>query len=184
VPGKTSNPSTIAVISIGSNLGDRHVLLQSCLDSFRADDYLNILGWGKIYESKPVGANLNGNFLNSVMVLDVACTPYELLNICHEIEARYGRERIFEENNNSRNRTLDCDIIFFGDYGLCCEMKEIKTKSLNIPHPEWRSRAFVVLPLMDIIDNLSAHQAKAVKEAFYEPLFNKFSCRLTEKMLN
>lgn len=79
-------------------------------------------------------------FLNAVLSGHWAGTPEELLALCRRIEEECGRPN---DHIPYTNRTLDLDIILFGD--LC-----MNTPSLTIPHPRAHLRSFVLLPLEEI----------------------------------
>ena len=67
----------------------------------------------------------------------------ELLDALQNLENIFGRERPFP----NAPRTLDLDIIFYGDVAL-------DTPRLKVPHPRWRERAFVLKPLAEICPDL------------------------------
>ena len=67
-------------------------------------------------------------------------TAYELLSLCQKLERAAGRP---ERHSSREARTLDLDIILFGD-----EIAD--TPRLTIPHPRARERRFVLEPLAEI----------------------------------
>lgn len=146
-----------AVIAMGSNIEDRMEHLQKGLDLWRNSDGVDVLAVSSIIETEPVaeqGESYNLDFLNLVFVCDVTLSPIELLEICHEIEKNCGRDRDAEKKRGNRDRTLDCDIIFYGD-------REISSISpdLVIPHPRWKERDFVMKPMMELREYLTDWQA-------------------------
>ena len=68
--------------------------------------------------------------------------PFELLNLTQKIEAEYGRDRRHEIRFGPRS--LDIDIELFADV-------RIRTESLEIPHPRLCERAFVLIPMLEIL---------------------------------
>ena len=68
-------------------------------------------------------------------------SPEILLEKCNETEGKFGRVRSFK----NAPRTLDIDIVFFG--GL-----KMRTPRLEIPHPRWKERDFVITPLLDLLE--------------------------------
>jgi 2-amino-4-hydroxy-6-hydroxymethyldihydropteridine diphosphokinase len=147
-----------SAIALGSNIPDRLANLQCGLDLFRKFPGIDIIAVSRVYESVPEGENLSGDFLNAVMVIDTSLSARELLDKCLEVEANCGRDRNSEKISNSRNRTLDLDVIFFGD-------ERINRPDLIVPHPRWQERDFVVLPLTDLLADLTDRQHIMVKEA-------------------
>lgn len=97
-----------------------------------------------IYRSAPAGPVAEQpDFLNQVVAFAprAGLTPRELLAIALDIEARHGRARDIPQGP----RTLDLDILLFGDAVVC-------EPDLVIPHPRLGRRAFVLQPLLDLLD--------------------------------
>ncbi len=127
-------------LSIGSNLGDRLSNLQFAINSLKAID-CEILATSSIYESEPIGFSADQTFFNAALKVHTFANEEELMTSLLNIEKIAGRER-----NNSKeytSRPLDLDIIFFNDH-------VVDTDFLNIPHPRYRERKFVLLPLIEI----------------------------------
>jgi 2-amino-4-hydroxy-6-hydroxymethyldihydropteridine diphosphokinase len=70
---------------------------------------------------------------------DTDLLPLELLDALQNLEKTAGRERSYL----NAPRTLDLDIIFYGDIAL-------DSPRLTLPHPRWQKRAFVLVPLAEI----------------------------------
>ncbi len=80
------------------------------------------------------------SFVNAVALVSTRHKPLALLQLLHEIEAEFGRDRAMSTSNAPR--TLDLDLI---DYeGL------IQDGPPSLPHPGIASRAFVLVPLCDV----------------------------------
>jgi 2-amino-4-hydroxy-6-hydroxymethyldihydropteridine diphosphokinase len=166
------------VIAMGSNVPDRMMYLQCGLEGWKSIDGIEVRAVSRIYESPPVGEGLEGDFFNMVIVIGTSLPPESILNKCHEIESGCGRDRQLEANSEfPRNRTLDCDVIFYGD-------AEIETERLVVPHPRWQDRTFVVMPLNDVIEHLTAHQKGLVKNATKSPNSAPTPCRPIGNMLD
>jgi 2-amino-4-hydroxy-6-hydroxymethyldihydropteridine diphosphokinase len=125
-------------IALGSNLGDRDALLDE------AEDRLAALLSGAVasgrYETASVGGPPQAPpFLNEVVVGTTLLSPRSLLEALHAIEQAAGRERPFI----NAPRTLDLDLILYGDF-------VIDEPDLQVPHPRFRNRAFVLQPLAEV----------------------------------
>jgi 2-amino-4-hydroxy-6-hydroxymethyldihydropteridine diphosphokinase len=94
-----------------------------------------------LYSTEPVGFTDQPRFVNAVIALETELEPRELLEALLAIEQEFGRSRTAGLAN--RPRTLDLDILLFGDL-------EISEPDLNIPHPRLAERAFVLIPLNEI----------------------------------
>jgi len=125
-------------VALGSNLGDRDAQLDE------AEDRLAALLSGAVasgrYETASVGGPPQAPaFLNEVVVGTTLLSPRSLLEALHAIEEAAGRERPFV----NAPRTLDLDLILYGDF-------IIDEPDLQVPHPRFRDRAFVLQPLAEV----------------------------------
>jgi len=91
-----------------------------------------------LYASAPHEAT-GPEFVNAVAMYDTDLQPLELLDALQNLENLAGRSRPFP----NAPRTLDLDIIFYGDTAL-------DSLRLTLPHPRWHDRAFVLVPLAEI----------------------------------
>lgn len=125
-------------IALGSNLGDRDAQLDA------AEERLASLLSGAVasarYETDPVGGPSDASpYLNEVVVGSTRLSPRSLLDALLTIERDAGRERPFP----NAPRTLDLDLILYGDF-------VIDEPGLQVPHPRFRDRPFVLTPLADV----------------------------------
>lgn len=125
-------------LGLGSNLGDREGHLRRGLAGL--GEFVRLEGVSGIYDSAPVGGSAQRRFLNLVVRGRTRLSPRALLRCTQEVEARAGRARDAPRNDP---RTLDVDILFYG-------AQVISEEGLEIPHPRWRERAFVLLPLREV----------------------------------
>jgi len=133
-----------AYIVFGSNLGDRDKNIQQAIGFLKAHPKIKIQKISSIIETEPVGGPKQGKFLNGAIKIETELSARDLLNALHDIENKLGRERIIKNGP----RTIDLDIIFYGD-------KIINEPDLVIPHPRWQNREFVKKPLREIIDHFN-----------------------------
>jgi 2-amino-4-hydroxy-6-hydroxymethyldihydropteridine diphosphokinase len=129
--------------SLGSNLGDRLAVLQAARDQMLAVPETQRLAQSPVYETEPVGVKpeyAQLAFLNAVLVVESE-TPVETwLEEIGRIETALGRVRT---EDRFAPRTLDVDIVYAGD-------RAIGSGGLEVPHPRWAQRRFVVQPLCDV----------------------------------
>ncbi len=122
-------------IALGSNLGDRRAHLDWAVARLR--DLLTNLRVSTYIDTEPVGVpDEQPRYLNAVVVGQWDGSPERLLAILRQMEQERGRER----RSFRAARTLDLDIILFGD-------RVIDTPDLDVPHPRFRTRRFVLDPL-------------------------------------
>ena len=133
-------PIRRAVLSIGSNLGDRMFNLQGAVDAISDTPDVWLTSVSPVYETKPVDSPEDADdYLNAVVLIDPTLSVMTLLDRVLAIEAAYGRERpVFHAP-----RTLDIDLIVVGD-------RISNTDTLKLPHPEASKRAFVLAPWHDL----------------------------------
>lgn len=124
-----------AVLSIGSNLGDRAAQLRTAVAEF-ADV---LLATSPVYETAPWGGVPQEPYLNAVLLVAGDETPAEWLARAHKAEDAAGRER----TERWGPRTLDVDIVHVD--GVLSEDPE-----LRLPHPFAHERAFVLQPWLDV----------------------------------
>ena len=135
------HPIRRTVLSIGSNLGERHTNLQGALDTLADTPDVWVTGVSPVYETKPVDApEGSDNYLNVVVLLDTTLPVHTLLERALAIEDAYGRER---EGVRNAPRTLDIDLIVVGD-------RRCDDDRLVLPHPRAHERAFVLAPWNDL----------------------------------
>ena len=130
---------TRAFLSLGSNLGDRRQFLAEAVQSLGS----SVAAVSPVYETDPVGGPDQGRFLNLVVELDTDLTPRALLAVCHRLES--GAQRVRTQRWGPR--TLDVDIIWM-------DGTTVDEPDLQIPHPRWQERTFVLAPLADLAPEL------------------------------
>ncbi|WP_419842294.1 2-amino-4-hydroxy-6-hydroxymethyldihydropteridine diphosphokinase [Candidatus Poriferisodalis sp.] len=135
-----SSPKTRAFVGLGANLGNPAAQLAAALDSLDAAGVLWAVSG--VYRSAPVGPP-QPRFWNLAAELLVADSPYELLARCQALEATARRQRW----QRWGPRTLDVDVLFFGDVVM-------SDPELEIPHPRLRERRFVLEPLAELAPEL------------------------------
>jgi 2-amino-4-hydroxy-6-hydroxymethyldihydropteridine diphosphokinase len=125
------------LLALGSNL-------DTPLDRLRQaatflEDALDGVTVSAVYRTPPEGGAGQPDYLNAVVRARSEMTPRELLGLARSLEDRAGRTRPY----HGAPRTLDVDLLFVGD-------AVIADADLEIPHPRWHARDFVVVPLLDV----------------------------------
>ena len=134
------HPIRRAVLSLGSNLGERRNNLQGALDALKDTPDVWVTDVSPVYETRPVESPEDAkDYLNAVVLLDTTLSVHTLLDRALAIEDAYGRER----GERNAPRTLDVDLIVVGD-------RRANDDHLTLPHPRAQERAFVLVPWSDI----------------------------------
>ncbi|MEH7118489.1 2-amino-4-hydroxy-6-hydroxymethyldihydropteridine diphosphokinase [Neobacillus vireti] len=132
-----------AFISLGSNMGNRYDNIVNAINRLIGNPAIQLVNLSSIYETDPVGYEDQDLFLNMVIKVQTSLDAMELLEICLKIELDLGRKREIMWGP----RTIDLDILTFNQ-------ENIESKKLNVPHPRMLERAFVLIPLVEIDENL------------------------------
>lgn len=128
-------------IGIGSNIGDRTKNIETALEEI--SNLAKITNKSTIIETKPVGYDDQGDFLNLVVEIETDLSPLDLLKHLNEIENKMGRIRTIKDGP----RIIDLDILLYKN-------QTISQKNLKIPHPRMHEREFVLKPLIEIAPGL------------------------------
>ena len=119
---------------------------------FELSKILHNIEISSVYRTKAMYVVDQEDFYNMALVglLDDGISARAVLEKIHEIEAAFGRDR--EKEIRFGPRSLDIDIEFFG-------RKKILEPDLQIPHPRLKERAFVLTPLLEVLDKLESKEA-------------------------
>ncbi len=142
-----NTPYHTAIILLGSNLGDKHRLLNEAMNSLSSIG--EVLRYSSIYESPAWGFKAETTFYNAVVVLSTPIDCFTLMNRCHSFEKELGRERATTSTNTENkdssysSRNIDIDILDFDN-------KIVNTDNLILPHPRLHLRRFTLIPLTEV----------------------------------
>ncbi len=139
---KTSTLNT-AYIGLGSNLGDKKANIKKALELLEECPGVRVKRVASLYRTAPVGFTKQDWFLNTVAEVDTMLEPHELLALLLETEERLGRVRTVRWGP----RTVDLDLLIFAE-------EEIESPDLIVPHPRMGGRAFVMVPLAELVPEL------------------------------
>lgn len=127
-----------AVLSAGSNLGDRAAHLALVTEALAAET----VALSGIVVTPPWGGVTQDDFYNLVVVAEADRTPEQWLELCHLLEKRADRVREVRWGP----RTLDVDVV---DVRIAGRPVLSDDPELTLPHPRAAERAFVLLPWLD-----------------------------------
>jgi 2-amino-4-hydroxy-6-hydroxymethyldihydropteridine diphosphokinase len=140
------HPSSLALVALGSNLGDsRKIVLDALarLQNFSDEPILKSSSW----QTAPVNCPPDSpKFVNAVagLIPQKNETPESLLKKLRELEKEFGRAPKAVLNEP---RPLDLDLIAFGN-------QTRNSSELILPHPRAHLRRFVLQPLSEIAPEL------------------------------
>jgi len=143
----------MACVAFGANLGDAVATVQQALRDVAGLPQTQLVKASSLYRSAPYEAQ-GPDFINAVALVQTQLSPLALLHALQALELQSGRERPYI----NAPRTLDLDVIFYGDVMLT-------TPELTLPHPRWHERAFVLQPLAEVWpERVSVAQLAAVQD--------------------
>ncbi len=131
-----------AYIALGTNMGNRTENLNRAAFAVAALPMTRVTAVSRIYETEPVDCPPCDNFYNAVIRVETDLSPKALLGACLGIEAGMGRIR----TKKNGPRVIDLDLLLFEGY-------EEATAELTVPHPRMWERAFVLMPLDDLMSD-------------------------------
>ncbi|HEY0702899.1 MAG TPA: 2-amino-4-hydroxy-6-hydroxymethyldihydropteridine diphosphokinase [Candidatus Acidoferrales bacterium] len=125
-------------LSLGSNIGDRAQNIAQALELLPAHG-VRVVKQSALYETEPVELREQDWFLNAVAEVETDLQPQQLMQALLTIEQSMGRERLIPKGP----RIIDLDILLFGS-------TVTKAPQLEIPHPRFTERRFVLVPFAEI----------------------------------
>lgn len=128
----------LVYLGLGSNIGDREAMIEAALQELDQGE-LGLNRRSGFYETEPMGMPDQRWFLNMVAEFQTELFPVQLLHRLQRVEAQFGRLRTLPNGP----RTLDIDILLYSNVVL-------KTSQLEVPHPRFRERRFVLAPLAEL----------------------------------
>ena len=132
-----------AYIGIGSNAGDKVLNCETAISEILKIDQHRLLGRSSFFNTRPIGYTAQDWFVNSVIKIETDLEPIDLYRMLKTIETRLGRKETFRGGP----RVIDLDLLLFDD-------RRIETEELQVPHPRFHERQFVLIPLSEIDPNL------------------------------
>jgi 2-amino-4-hydroxy-6-hydroxymethyldihydropteridine diphosphokinase len=130
------------LIALGGNVGDVRATFQKAIANICGMAQAALLARSSDYTTPPWGELDQARFINACIEIETSLDPHALLFTLHKIEKKFGRERGKETRWGPR--TLDLDLIAYDDVS-------IDQPELTLPHPRLFERAFVLVPLLEIV---------------------------------
>jgi len=125
-----------ALIGIGCNVGNCVRRFKKLFLYFQTYPLIEITDTSILYKNPPFGYLDQDDFINSLFIIKTNLSPKELLYFLLRTEKKFKRKRSFK----NAPRTLDLDIIMYDNI-------KFNDKKLNLPHPHFKNRDSVILPL-------------------------------------
>ena len=131
-----------ALVALGGNLGDPRATLDRAVGMFCDGQDVRLLARSSDYRTPPWGVEQQPAFINLCLRVETALSPHALLARAQSVERALGRDRAREQRWGPR--TVDIDLLAYDDVTL-------NEPDLVLPHPRLFERAFVLMPLAEIV---------------------------------
>ncbi len=131
-----------ALLALGGNLGDARTTLDRAIAALCERGDIRLTARSSDYKTPPWGVENQPPFINLCIAVETTLAPVALLARTQEVERAFGRDRAHERRWGPRS--LDIDILSYDDLAL-------DTPDLTLPHPRMFERAFVLVPLAEIV---------------------------------
>jgi len=130
----------LVYLSLGSDLGNRRAHLLQAVGHI-SEKIGTVLSLSSVYETKPWGFESENDFLNMMVCIETTLSPADVLNCTQEVEKAMGRTK--KTDGSYCDRIIDIDLIAYDDL-------IIRTEKLQLPHPLFHRRRFVLEPFNEI----------------------------------
>ena len=131
-----------ALLGLGGNVGDVRATLKQAVALFADGKDVILRARSSDYTTPPWGVTDQPPFINLAIQVETALAPRVLLERALKVERALGRDRARETRWGPR--TIDIDLIAYDDLA-------IDERDLILPHPRLFERAFVLVPLAEIV---------------------------------
>jgi 2-amino-4-hydroxy-6-hydroxymethyldihydropteridine diphosphokinase len=130
------------LIALGGNVGDVRLTFEQAISTLCGMAQATLLARSSDYQTPPWGEENQPPFVNACIQIETDLDPHALLYTLQKIEKKFGRDRL--KASRWGPRSLDLDILAYGD-------ERIDQPGLTVPHPRLFERAFVLVPLAEIV---------------------------------
>jgi 2-amino-4-hydroxy-6-hydroxymethyldihydropteridine diphosphokinase len=145
----------IALLGLGSNVGDRRALLQAAVEALPGAG-MHLIACSSTYDTDPVGEMLDQpSFLNACVRAQTSLEPLELLDAVKGIERGLGRPQAGVRHGPRR---IDIDVLMLGEL-------ELRHERMTLPHEQLLGRRFVLVPALELDFEQSLPDGRRLSDA-------------------
>ena len=131
-----------ALLGLGGNVGDVRATLARAIAVLCDGEEVRLLARSADYRTPPWGVEDQPAFVNACIAVKTRLPPRALLARAQAIELALGRARVKEQRWGPR--PIDIDLLAYDDL-------TVDEPDLELPHPRLFERAFVLVPLAEIM---------------------------------
>ena len=151
-------------VALGGNIGESTAVLKHALEEIGAIPEVFELRVSRFYQTSPVGGPEQQDYMNAVCVFKTGLEAPAVHDKLQKIEKKLGKT----PKPKDAPRIIDLDILFYGT-----EWHD--TDDLQIPHPRWEERLFVLVPLLDLVEELAVPGSHGVRRVNLREKLKHFS---------
>lgn len=155
---------TKVFLGLGANLGDPLITLRKALTLLRQMPRTKLIKSSNFYLTSPVSPLEQSAFVNAVCLVKTSLSLEDLFFHTQKIEHALGKKK----KKKIEPRMIDIDLLFFGT-------KTYQSSHLTIPHPRWKERLFVLVPLEQLQSQLLLPEKKSFSLKKYIKNFSPLS---------
>ena len=150
-------------ISLGGNEGEVVSLIHQACQILSSSPGIFDVKLSRLYSTSPVNMQSPNWFVNAVSTFETSLDLPTLFQFIQDIEKKLGKT----EKPKYSNRPIDLDLLFYGQ-------KIYKDHTLEIPHPRWKERLFVLIPLSDLTSHIVLHSQNLTEQYVLDDLIQSF----------
>lgn len=133
----------VVYVALGGNQGAPKLVLSKALERIGSHPAIVALRVSHFYETTPVSGIKQDNYINAVCSFSTDLELAPLWHFLQEVEKELGKT----PKSKEAPRPIDLDLLFYG-------AESYNEEGLVIPHPRWRERLFVLVPLAELTPRL------------------------------
>lgn len=136
------NDKTLVFVALGGNIGNTKKVFIDCLNLIKNIPEVFNLQCSTFHVTKAVSTIVQRDYLNAVCRFWTTLSARDIFKELQKVERSLGKVPKDKESP----RIIDLDLIFYGEEILYDEELD-----LTIPHPRWKERSFVLIPLQELL---------------------------------
>lgn len=135
-------------VALGGNIGDAASTITAAAMAIQALPGIEAFNISRYYLTTPVSPIPQNHFVNAVCCFETSMELVPLFSELQKIEQGLGKGVKPKEVS----RVIDLDLIFYGSVDF--KGVDAHGAELRVPHNDWKNRLFVLLPLLDLTDEI------------------------------
>jgi dihydroneopterin aldolase / 2-amino-4-hydroxy-6-hydroxymethyldihydropteridine diphosphokinase len=161
----------IALISLGSNVGDKELYIGTAVQEIACIDGVEILASSSLMSTEPVGVSDQEEYLNQILLINTIIGPAQLLRMFKDIEKKIGRIA----RGYWGPREIDIDIATY-------EGVVLQEPGLIVPHPQFFNRNFMMMGAMELFPDYVVDGTNKTIAEIYNEIKDTISSQKVKKI--